>query len=507
MFECKPTAVSQFLFCIFVTFAFGVVSGSGQCLKPGLNSAKFIFLPFQSHELSTADANSDGKPDLTYQVTGSDKLSIRFGDGTGGFGAPNTYTVGSAQSINNFRVIFADLTGDGKPEMLIDNQSTIAVWLNNGTGSFAFSNSKNHQSFLSAVVDLNGDGKGDFVSILSSIPGGSSTSFRVEFGNGSGGFAAPVDYFTPGNGLGYYLFVGDFDANGRPDVVVGRTDPGITPKLFINDGSGGLVEVSAPSIPAMTVTGVADLNNDGKSDLFGQAQNGTSNFLVLINNGANVYTTKSYAGFNMAGSEPHQVVDFDGNGTKDIAVHIFSSQGASNDLLLNDGNGNLTRFVFLKPDLGELNGDFNLDGKTDFISLANNVLTEEVVATVRTPTCARRGDPIKVDYNGDGFSEYAVWRPSTSTWFMRTVLGGTNSSVQFGTSGDVPVPGDFDGDGITDFAIFRPSLGDWWILRSSDQTVFSLHFGATGDKPTPGDYDGDGISDIAVYRPSNGGWY
>jgi hypothetical protein len=37
----------------------------------------------------------------------------------------------------------------------------------------------------------------------------------------------------------------------------------------------------------------------------------------------------------------------------------------------------------------------------------------------------------------------------------------------WGVSTDVPVPGDYDGDGKTDLAVFRPSTGQWFILKSS----------------------------------------
>ncbi len=49
--------------------------------------------------------------------------------------------------------------------------------------------------------------------------------------------------------------------------------------------------------------------------------------------------------------------------------------------------------------------------------------------------------------------------------------------------GDVPVPGDYDGDGITDRAIFRPSTNTWHVLGS--QVGWQIvQFGEAGDIPT-----------------------
>ncbi len=67
----------------------------------------------------------------------------------------------------------------------------------------------------------------------------------------------------------------------------------------------------------------------------------------------------------------------------------------------------------------------------------------------------------------------------------------------------MPVPGDYDGDGNTDVAIYRPSDGVWYI---KDQSFWQWG-GQAGDVPVPGDYDGDGHTDVAVYRPSDGVWY
>lgn len=111
------------------------------------------------------------------------------------------------------------------------------------------------------------------------------------------------------------------------------------------------------------------------------------------------------------------------------------------------------------------------------------------------------------DFDGDGTSDFSVYRPSTGQWFFLNSGSNTFTAAFFGTNGDIPIDGDFDGDSRTDLAVFRPSSGTWYRQNSSNGAFSGTQWGISGDKPVPGDYDKDGKTDIAVWRPSNGNYY
>jgi hypothetical protein len=71
------------------------------------------------------------------------------------------------------------------------------------------------------------------------------------------------------------------------------------------------------------------------------------------------------------------------------------------------------------------------------------------------------------------------------------------------------VVGDYDGDGKTDVAIYRPATSIWYVLRSSTNltSYVAYQWRVSTDIPVPADYDGDGQADVAVYRPTTGVWY
>lgn len=500
----KTTTLRRnFFFGAIVVLATCASSVVAQCPKPGLVPLKTIINSGYTYTGAAIDLNGDAKPDLvTYQEPNKTKISL--GMGGGAFATGVDYSTGSA----SYAPDFGDLNADGKPDMLVHNitEQTLDIWMNNGAGGFTFANSFSNPGRILAVTDLNGDGKGD---MLISI----SHSVILRFGNGAGVFTDPVSYFTELNEFHMEGAIpGDFNGDGKMDVaanLVARPGglPQVALRLYLNDGAGTMISDAVVSMNSVELKAAADLNGDGKTDLVGVTPMASAVTFVL-NRGNGTFTPQSYTVRSRL--KTASITDFDGDGKLDVLA-IYDGLAAYHQgrtILFGDGLGGVSSQGHVsKSSFGFVQADFNGDGKLDYLDNGQNAWTHDSVVKIWQSTCNAPGDPRRIDFDGEGWTDKSVFRPANGTWYRPNPNGGAPLSFQFGASGDVATPGDYDGDGVTDMAVFRPSAGDWYVFNSATQTVTGMHFGSSGDRAVPADYDGDNRTDFAVYRPSSGVWY
>jgi hypothetical protein len=168
--------------------------------------------------VAVGDFNDDGHPDLAVANFAANNVSVLIGNGSGGFGAPETSPVGNLPSS----VAVGDFNDDGHAGLAVANQndSTVSVLIGDGTGNFGTvpSVAVGAGPASVAVGDFNGDGHADLA-----VANQDDNTVSVLIGDGSGGFAAPVN-FAVGNGP-TSVAVGDFNGDGFADLAVANSEP------------------------------------------------------------------------------------------------------------------------------------------------------------------------------------------------------------------------------------------------------------------------------------------
>jgi len=275
--------------------------------------------------LITADLRGNGKRDV---ICSNGLVLLSNGDGT--------FTPVSAPAfpyyqdpLSGFGVSLAsgDVNNDGKVDLVLNNSSTISIWIGKGDGTFTEGQSYatiDTDGFIS-VSDLDGDGNADiFVGlgdggVFAGDDGSPNLSYAL-MGNGDGTFrGAPQIGFGAytGNNLADVTGSGTLDLitntvntpYGYPDTVV----PTFTVQLGTGKGSFSLVStITGPAsfvLNGTTVTGantaaastyaVGDIDGDGKADLVfaesgiyrGNSQDGVPIYFTAISNGDGTFPT------------------------------------------------------------------------------------------------------------------------------------------------------------------------------------------------------------------------
>ena len=183
--------------------------------------------------LALGDVNRDGDLDVVVSATdgASGTVFVTRNNGNMDFATPTTYAV---NDYINTDVAVADLTGDGKPEIIVSLYccTSVQVLVNNGFGSFtssSFHDAGSHPNSVT-VADLNGDNKLDVITGNYSNEGAA-----VMFGNGLGGLSDPsLNVFTGINAGDARVRAADADNDGDLDLFTIHNAPGYGIKLTRN---------------------------------------------------------------------------------------------------------------------------------------------------------------------------------------------------------------------------------------------------------------------------------
>src|SRR6266567_1529762 len=293
--------------------------------------------------IAVGDFNGDGKLDLAVVNFGDWNIYVLLGNGDGTFQAARSVYFASGGGFPWY-VVTADFNGDGKLDLAVSNYggNSLSVLLGNGGGTFLppLVTPVGPNPWYFAVGDFNGDGKLDLAVDDYGCPldcnSSPSNAVTVLLGNGDGTFL-PAPSLTVGNGPAGVV-VGDFNGDGKPDLAVANLNDN-TLSVLLGNGDGTFQAPHTFADPGMThpyFVAIGDFNRDGKQDLV------VTNHLfatvsVLLGNGDGTFqAAQDFAVDN----DPVYVTvnDFNGDAAPDLAVANLHAIAIS-VLLGNAGTG------------------------------------------------------------------------------------------------------------------------------------------------------------------------
>ncbi len=395
------------------------------------------------------DLNMDGAEDVV--VNDFTTVSVFLNDGEGSFQLSTSF------SLSNAGMEKGDFNGDGNQDLIFNAGSSRVVKLSDGSGGFSgtVTTAVNaSQVNLQKIADFNNDG------ILDMLNSGATTA-TLHLGNGAGGFSAAQTASV--GGVGSILSL-DVNNDNYLDLVISS---GTSRFIWTSSASGALTAGSTLSNvnSSASADNIVDLNGDGFLDFL--YLNSTNFSTIAFGN--STATGLTGTSFNSAISGYNQVTtgDIDGDGDKDP---IFSNGAGAAVRYLNNGGAPSTwsRSSF---SLGGSSSivrvdDFNNDGIDDIItndSVSGRVYQLQGSSTGTFTTVAtldwQNTSTFIDDVNNDGLLDMYGTENDTGNilmaWNSGGVLSGSssNSAVMFAYY--APLIGDLNRDGFKDFLLWE----------------------------------------------------
>ncbi len=362
-------------------------------------------------------------------------------------------------------------------------------------------------------------------------------SFRTAVNGGSGRFVDSRRYDAMGIGVARNVTLGDFDNDGKMDILQGSSQGlnllrqiGTAPSEF----TAGANIVSGVTVYHSVA---ADFDNDGALDIAVSLSSG--NVEIRKNNGTGGFGTILFT-IGPLPNIAHRLAaaDFDGDGDMDIAMGIIGG-GSVLAVYTNNGLGTVFPQVFTASVPSPPNvvaGDFDNDGDMDIATTDNtNVQIWRgqgalggVNSLFLTPTAPWQY-PVTTcselalgDFTGDGYADLAVASDLTNTITILRNSGLADAqfvnigTLNTGSPGVMPLIGDFDGIGNLDIVAYKPRLADSKVLfyAGNGTGAFALPISsplvetsnnATPHSPIPAAADMDGDGDLDLVLPIDNG--
>ncbi len=296
------------------------------------------------HPRFMADVTGDGRADIVGFGNAGVWVSLNNGGGT--FQAPQMVVGNFAYDAGGWRIdrhprFMADVTGDGRADIVGFGNAGVWVSLNNGDGTFQAPQMvvgnfgldaggwdvNRHPRFM---ADVTGDGRADIV-------GFGNAGVWVSLNNGGGTFQAPqmvVGNFAYDAG-GWRIdrhprFMADVTGDGRADIV-GFGNAGVWVSLNNGDGTFQAPQMVVGNF-GLDAGGwdvnrhprfMADVTGDGRADIVGF---GNAGVWVSLNNGGGTFQAPQMVVGNFAydaggwriDRHPRFMADVTGDGRADI---------------------------------------------------------------------------------------------------------------------------------------------------------------------------------------------